>query len=407
MAKIKGNKKNNKLKGKGHDDKIKGLDGDDQLTGNGGNDKLIGGKGNDTLDGGIGDDKLLGGLGNDTMFGGDGNDTMDGGDGDDFMEAGLGNDFFIGGAGIDTVSYANSAFGISLEFALQTNTDDGLHDGFSGVENIDGSQFSDSIYGDGANNHLRGLGANDYLKGGDGNDILDGGEGDDQLYFDNGADQLIGGNGFDSIVYEKATSGAGIDLATGVGSGSAAGDTFSGIERVFATNFNDTVTGGAAAEAFFGGSGDDNLYGGDNNDTLFGGIGLDNLYGGEGDDRLCAGRRRCRGRPSVRRERQRLGRLLRCRGCGERFTSVAARVAGKPPAIPTTASRTSRARTMTINSSAGLDGKAFGGWGDDQHLRCDNGERGTEVLRGERGDDDLYRRLAPWTGGRCSRQLCP
>ena len=54
-------------------------------------------------------------------------------------------------------------------------------------------------------------------------------------------------------------------------------------------------------------------------------------------------------------------------------------------AIPTTASRTSRARTSAISSPPGPNGRAYGGWGDD--FIYDGA--GTEVLRGERGADHL------------------
>ena len=238
MAKIKGNKKNNKLKGKGQNDKIIGLAGDDLLNGKGGNDKLVAGSGNDLLDGGIGDDtlkggagddQLLGGIGDDTLKaasgndvldGGDGDDTMDGGDGDDFFEAGDGNDLFVGGAGIDTVSYAKSTFGVSIELLLQTTTQGGLNDGFSGIENIDGSAFGDDIEGDNRRQPVRrrdrGDGAANKLRGLERRRLPQGRRRQRHArrrrrprpdLVRHGADQLIGGNGVDSLVYEKANLG--------------------------------------------------------------------------------------------------------------------------------------------------------------------------------------------------------
>jgi Ca2+-binding RTX toxin-like protein len=366
MAKIKGNKKNNKLKGSKHKDKIIGVGGDDVLKGKAGDDKLLGGAGDDILDGGAG------------------NDVMKGGGGNDLFLAGEGADLFIGGSGIDTVSFAASAFGITVELLLQTSTQGGLNDGFKGIENIDGSAFGDTIEGDAANNHLRGLGGKDYLKGGDGNDILDGGDGDDQLYSDKGADKLIGGNGYDSIVYEKEGSGAIINLATGVGGGSAAGDTFSSIERVFATKYADTITGTAAAETFFGEGGNDTLYGNGGNDTLFGGAGLDTLYGGNGNDRFFP-------EGDITEADHLYG------GSGSDWVDYSDAGAAVTVLLYANGSD-GRAKGDTYQSienvegsdyddflAPGNDGRAYGGWGSD--IVIDAG--GTEILRGGRGDDFL------------------
>ena len=367
MAKIKGNKKNNKLKGSKHKDKI------------------IGVAGNDVLKGKAGDDKLLGGTGDDILDGGAGNDVMKGGGGNDLFLAGEGADLFIGGSGIDTVSFAASAFGITVELLLQTSTQGGLNDGFKGIENIDGSAFGDTIEGDGANNHLRGLGGKDYLKGGDGNDILDGGEGDDQLYSDKGADTLIGGNGYNSVVYEKEGSGAIINLATGVGGGSAAGDTFSSIERVFATKYADTITGtNATAEVIFGEGGNDTLYGNGKNDTLFGGAGKDNLYGGDGNDRLFP--------EGDKAEADHLyggsgSDWVDYSDAGAAVTVNLRNGLGDQRAAGDTYDSIENVEGSDFGDTliAGLNGRAYGGWGDD--FVYDNA--GTEILRGGRGADTL------------------
>jgi Ca2+-binding RTX toxin-like protein len=367
MAKIKGSKKNDKLKGKGDNDTIRGLDGDDQIKAKGGDDKLLGGDGNDVLDGGTG------------------NDVMNGGAGDDFMVAGEGGDFFVGGSGIDTVSFVGQGFGVSIELLTMTSTFDGLQDAFSGIENIDGTESSDTIEGDGAANHFRGFGANDYLKGGDGDDTLDGGEGNDQIYADSGADQLIGGNGFDSLVYEKATSGAVINLSTNAGGGFAAGDTFSGFERVFGSKFADTMTGrNDVSEAFFGNAGDDDLLGRGGNDTLYGGAGKDDLYGGDGDDRLspegdvAEADHLYGGNGSDWADYDDAGAAVTVnlrnntsggRATGDTYDSI----------------ENVQGSDYGDNLVAGLNGRAYGGWGDD----FIKDGTGNEVLRGERGDDHL------------------
>lgn len=366
MAKIKGNKKGNKLKGKKGPDQIAGLGGDDVLVGKAGDDKMKGGSGDDILDGGTGNDIMKGGAGNDRFVAGEGGDLYD------------------GGVGIDLVDFTASSFGVSVELLLMTDTFDGLQRAYRGIENIDGSAFGDTLEGDGADNHFRGLGGKDYLKGGDGNDILDGGEGDDQIYFDAGADQLLGGNGYDTLVYEKAASGAVIDLATGSGGGSAAGDTFSGFERVFATKFVDTVVGTGAAETFFGEGGNDKLFGNDGNDILFGGAGLDDLFGGANDDWLVPGSEVAEadfvnggsgndwvdyddaaGAVTVN-LRTNLGSGL---AAGDTYDSI----------------ENVRGSDFGDTLIAGINGRAYGGWGDD--FVYDN--EGMEILRGERGNDTL------------------
>ncbi|MFC7704777.1 M10 family metallopeptidase C-terminal domain-containing protein [Plastorhodobacter daqingensis] len=61
------------------------------------------------------------------------------------------------------------------------------------------------------------------------------------------------------------------------------------IERVFAGQGADLVTGNGADNMLDGGAGNDTLLGGAGNDSLFGGAGNDLLGGGEGDDHLQGG----------------------------------------------------------------------------------------------------------------------
>lgn len=68
MAKIHGDKRDNKLEGTQFNDDIEGRGGDDKLFGYGGNDDLEGGSGNDILDGGAGRNDLEGGAGADVFI---------------------------------------------------------------------------------------------------------------------------------------------------------------------------------------------------------------------------------------------------------------------------------------------------------------------------------------------------
>ncbi|MEL7453640.1 MAG: calcium-binding protein, partial [Pseudomonadota bacterium] len=169
------------LTGTDGDDTIDGLGGDDTISGLAGNDTLIGGDGNDSLDGGAGADTLTGGGGDDT-FVSDGLDTVDGGDGADTIDlSGL-----TEGVAIDLdVNSAGGSGTPSQDGAIVTAT------GPSGdvivevddVENVVGTAFNDTLFG---NNEVN---------------TLDGGAGDDVFHSFGGADFVNGGEGTDTVLF--------------------------------------------------------------------------------------------------------------------------------------------------------------------------------------------------------------
>jgi Ca2+-binding RTX toxin-like protein len=140
---------------------------------------------------------------------------------------------------------------------------------------IDGNAVNNSLTGTPQQDVINGYAGNDTLAGLDGDDILDGGEGDDTLTGGAGADWLDGGDGIDAASYATATAPVTVDLTTGVNTGDAAGDQFSGIEVIVGTRYADTLVGDAYGNVLLGGAG---------NDTLDGGIGADTLDGGAGVD---------------------------------------------------------------------------------------------------------------------------
>jgi Ca2+-binding RTX toxin-like protein len=116
----------------------------------------------------------------------------------------------------------------------------------------------------------------DTLSGGDGNDTLIGGA---------GADSLDGGAGTDTADYSDSASGIIADLAAGTGTGGdALGDTYTSIENVTGSDYNDTLTGDANANVLNGGAGNDTLNGGDGSDLFMFqmGGGTDTVNGGAG-----------------------------------------------------------------------------------------------------------------------------
>ncbi len=262
-----------RLDGDGNDDKLYGENGDDTLDGGDGNDILEGGADDDRLDGGKGVDTLRGGDGFDVLNGGDWNDSLFGGalddslfgdSGNDYLDGGSGNDYLEGGWGADTikgqdgvrdvVGYAQSGYAVGIN--LGAGTAWGGHaqgDKISGVEGVVGSNFSDTLVGNGLDNQLYGGKGNDVVRGWSGRDELYGDEGNDSLRGDNQDDTLFGGAGNDCL---------------------------------WGNSDDDVLSGGAGNDYIHGGGHTDRLLGGDGHDTLVGGHGQDELTGGDGWDKF-------------------------------------------------------------------------------------------------------------------------
>lgn len=250
------------ISGSNFDDTIRGDQEDNTLIGRGGNDTMFGREGDDILIGGAGSDALFGENGNDTLEGGSGTDTLDGGDGS------------------DTASFAGASSRVLVDLINPNlNTGNAQGDTFVSIENIKGTNRSgDNLRGDNTANMLYGLAGNDVLFGRGGNDTLDGGS---------GADKLNGGSGRDAAGYGTAQSGVRADLQNpSSNTGDANGDTYTSIENLIGSDYNDTLLGTNGSNQLFGQDGNDVLYGRGGKDTLNGGEGDDRLYGGTGVDKL-------------------------------------------------------------------------------------------------------------------------
>lgn len=172
--------------------------------------------------------------------------------------------------------------------------------GRAGIDLIHGSAFADSIlggagndalFGNGGNDFLYGEAGNDRLQGGAGNDVLSGGDGNDILSDFTGSDKISGGNGYDTLDYSGATAGRGVDvfLQLGYGGRDAAGDTYSSIENVTGTKFQDFLWGDNNTNVFNGGAGNDFMRSFGGNDSFIGGTGNDEMYGDDGNDTFRVG----------------------------------------------------------------------------------------------------------------------
>ncbi len=216
-------------------DVIIGTDFNDTITGGLGRQEFQGGTGNDTIDGGADTDKasywdLTSGLsitwdsGNgrynavsvadsftdqliniEQIEGSQGDDTITLGDAGYKVSGWKGNDLITGGAGDDTAAYFNNLDKIDANLGTQRVTDGwGDVDTLTGVENILGSNFDDTLIGDANGNILGGdLGA-DTIFGGAGDDTLWGDDGDDTLRGGAGDDELVGDTGADVFQYTVA-----------------------------------------------------------------------------------------------------------------------------------------------------------------------------------------------------------
>ncbi|WP_085747163.1 retention module-containing protein [Pseudomonas sp. R45(2017)] len=166
---------------------------------------LTGTSGDDVLVAGTGDNIINAGDGNDVLTAGSGNNELHGGAGNDLLYSGPGNDLLDGGTGIDTASYAHATAGVTVNLGLlgAQNTVGAGTDTLTGIENLVGSNFNDTLTGDNNNN---------VINGGLGNDILNGGGGDDLLIGGMGNNTLTGGPGADTFQWLKGNSGH--DLVT-------------------------------------------------------------------------------------------------------------------------------------------------------------------------------------------------
>ena len=140
------------------------------------------------------------------------------------------------------------------------------------IEVVNGTapQPGSTINGTSGPDTLTGTAGDDTINGLDGNDLFLAGS-------TGGNDVINGGAGRDSIEFrERATSAITVDFVSGTIAGGSSGTiSFTSIERVLTGNFNDTLTGNAAAQTLTGQGGADTIAGAGGIDTLWGATGAD------------------------------------------------------------------------------------------------------------------------------------
>jgi Ca2+-binding RTX toxin-like protein len=223
-----------------------------------------------------------------------------------------GADTLNGGAGFDYAAYYSASAGVTVSLATPAaNTGEAAGDTYISIEGLQGSAFNDKLVGDANSNWFEGRLGADQLDGQSGfdyasysnaaaavtaslaspatntgeaagdtyvsieglagsafNDVLTGNAGDNWLVGQGGADTLNGGAGWDYAAYFNATAGVTASLANAASNtGEAAGDTYTGIEALAGSNFNDKLVGDATGNWLRGSLGADILDGQGGDDT--------------------------------------------------------------------------------------------------------------------------------------------
>jgi Ca2+-binding RTX toxin-like protein len=220
----------------------------------------------DKLFGGAGNDQLAGGAGEDALYGGDGDDTLYGDAGNDLLVGGAGADVIYGGAGFDTASYETATEGVTVDLAAGTASDG---DTLYSIEDIIGSSFADTLYGDAYSN---------IIDGGMGDDTIDGREGRDAVSF------------FSSLFGVEVDMAAGTAITIIPGSGdtpeTTETDTLLNIEDVIGSDYDDTLRSSLAGNNMDGGEGNDTFILMSDDADVVAGAAASELRGGYGIDTL-------------------------------------------------------------------------------------------------------------------------
>ncbi len=196
----------------------------------------------------------------DTILGNNLANNIDASGGNDLVRGSGGDDTLTGGAGVDTIDESTATAGVNINLTTNTATGTSIgNDTLSGLENIVGSNFDDTLIGSADANTIEGNGGNDTLEGRAGTDNLTGGAGNDTMYGGAGDDTLDGQEGVDTVFGGSNNEGVVDGNDTITDSGTSGGDTIYGGNRNTSTSGadgNDTIsfTNGTAGRTVYGGN---------------------------------------------------------------------------------------------------------------------------------------------------------
>ncbi len=166
----------------------------------------------------------------------------------------------------------SGAIGGDVYLDGQTNTYDGTG----------GHLYGDLHLGHGTNTVT--LGSNgEFVFGGGGTETVTGGAGNDYYEIARGTDSFNGGGGFNTLSFADSAGGWTVNLGTGTATGPGT-VTFSNVQQVIGSDFNNTLIAGSTAATLVAGAGHDTLTGGAGNDVLTAGAGGDAMTGGGGNN---------------------------------------------------------------------------------------------------------------------------
>jgi Ca2+-binding RTX toxin-like protein len=238
---------------------IEGSNSFDTLDGDGGNNIIKGRSGDDTIFGRAGDDLLIGGAGRDSLNGGDNSSSLQA-NSNSFRDAG------------DTASYQDSPTGVSVSLGRDStpgvgSLGDAEGDSLTGIENLIGSNYGDTLTGNNTNNDI-----NPGLSNGGRNgevDVVDGGSADPGSAPD--IDRLtIDYSTSDYARFGGVFGGFGFGYLSRAGSGDRVN--FFNIERLYivGTSQRDEIYGGndSTGDVLLTGAGDDFINGGGGSDEI-------------------------------------------------------------------------------------------------------------------------------------------
>lgn len=140
-------------------------------------------------------------------------------------------------------------------------------------------------------NRINGSDKKDYIEAGAAPVIINAGKGNDVVLAGPGGGFLnLGQGNKDAVDFRNVSAGIEVDLITDTVTGGGSSWALFGVENIFGSNLNDTLSGDSGNNRIYGRSGDDTIKGKGGDDRLFGDDGNDHIQGGQGRDIIRGGK---------------------------------------------------------------------------------------------------------------------